>query len=142
MNIHRLEVLRDALRTSTIVHTPGRFDLRTWAGNEHIPWEGNPDLSCGTTCCAVGLGTTIPEFAKAGLYLEKSDYDEAGIVYKMDGIKYESFDAVEKFFDISNREARMLFSPNAYDNYEQTSPNEVADRIQAFIENAEDLTDS
>jgi hypothetical protein len=135
MNTHRLEVLRDTLRTSTIAHTPGRFNLNTWAGNDEIPWEGNPDLSCGTSCCAVGLGTTIPEFAAAGLCLDASigDGGDAGLVYKCkeDGHCYSSFHAVEKFFELSSRDAYYLFSVGSYP-YDATA-DEVADRIDLFL---------
>jgi len=137
MNTHRLEVLRDYLRVSIIAHTPGRFNLATWAGNPDHPWEGKPDLSCGTSACAVGLATTIPEFAAAGLKLEPLvEGENAGLVY-MDaesGHTYYGFHAVQKFFDISASEANRLFSVGSYDSEELTTADEVADRIQAFLD--------
>jgi len=136
MNTHRLEVLRNTLRTSTIAHTPGRFNLNTWAGNEDIPWEGNYDLSCGTSCCAVGLGTTIPEFAAAGLRLDRNDGYDAGLVFDSseDTETYTSFRAVEKFFDLSPYDAFDLFSVGSYRNNELTTADEVADRIDLFLD--------
>ena len=136
MNTHRLEVLLDYLRTSVIAHTPGRFNLATWAGNADHPWEGKPDLSCGTSACAVGLATTIPEFAEAGLRLAVSTTGEdAGLVYdcKEDGNYYSNFRAVEKFFDILPSEANYLFSRGSYENEEDTTADEVADRIKSFL---------
>lgn len=136
MNTHRLEVLRDYLRVSTIAHTPGRFNLATWAGNPDHPWEGKPDLSCGTSACAVGLATTIPEFAAAGLKLEQLYEGGVGLVY-MDaesGHTYNSFHAVQKFFDISASEANRLFSVGSYDSEELTTADEVADRIQSVLD--------
>jgi len=43
-----------------------RFDFSIWVGNE---WKGAPDLSCGTTACALGWATTLPLFRRLGLRL-------------------------------------------------------------------------
>ncbi len=41
-----------------------RFDYGHWIGNG---WKGDPGLSCGTTACALGWATAIPEFQALGL---------------------------------------------------------------------------
>jgi hypothetical protein len=47
-----------------------RFDYNHWVG---LDWEGKPDLSCGTTACALGWATTMPFFRKLGLYIGPRD---------------------------------------------------------------------
>lgn len=43
-----------------------RFNYGHWVGEN---WRGAPDLSCGTTACALGWATVMPEFRRLGLYL-------------------------------------------------------------------------
>lgn len=45
---------------------PHRFDYSRWVGTD---WKGKEDLSCGTTACALGWATTMPEFRRLGLRL-------------------------------------------------------------------------
>lgn len=47
-----------------------QFDYTNWVNR--ALWKGKADLSCGTTACALGWATTIPEFRKAGLRLGKN----------------------------------------------------------------------
>jgi hypothetical protein len=46
-----------------------RFDYTRWVGRD---WRGSPDLSCGTTACAIGWATTLPSWRAAGLALQPS----------------------------------------------------------------------
>jgi hypothetical protein len=85
----------------------GRFDYSEWVGME---WEGKPDLSCGTTACALGWATTIPSLAARGLRLQET-CDGGSIEYG----KWFGFDAAARFFQISWVEARYLFAPGAAD---------------------------
>lgn len=50
---------------------PSRFDFGTWVGRD---WGGAPDLSCGTTACALGWATTMPKFRALGLSLTRSSF--------------------------------------------------------------------
>lgn len=62
-----LEILVEFLKTSI---PKARFDFSKWVGPE---WKGKPDLSCGTTACALGWATTIPELRAQGLKLFKDE---------------------------------------------------------------------
>lgn len=41
-----------------------RFDYSHWVGEN---FKGKPDLSCGTTACALGWTVVIPKFKKMGV---------------------------------------------------------------------------
>jgi len=137
-NKHRMQVLYNFLLTAPLT---GRFDLRSWAGNDDIPWEGNPNLSCGTSACAVGWATTIPEFRDAGLHLTSGwgeaglHLTDAGLEYNCpeDGITYPAFTGVEKFFGINFDTAMWAFSNDAYDG--EATPQDVAERLQYLLDN-------
>ncbi|MGH7749129.1 MAG: hypothetical protein ACREQ5_30855, partial [Candidatus Dormibacteria bacterium] len=55
-----------------------RFDFAHWVGKD---WAGAPDLSCGTSACALGWATTIPEFQALGLKLS-GPKDAALVTYE------------------------------------------------------------
>lgn len=128
---HHLETLRDHLRHNVM---DSRFDLSTWAGTDDIFWEGNPDLSCGTSACAMGWATTIPEFQELGLHLRK--YGGMGrLAYTQGAVTFEHFEAASMFLGITLSEAEYLFSPEEYPENEQTTRLEVIDRIDDFLLN-------
>ncbi len=54
-----------------------RFYFGSFAGDN---WAGKPDLSCGTTACAIGWATTIPYFRRLGLYLQKDEWLNVAVV--------------------------------------------------------------
>jgi hypothetical protein len=126
MHVDRLLRLADFLDNLPA----GRFDYNHWVGSD---WQGDPDLSCGTTACAMGWATTIPEFRALGL---KLDHTRPTPYF---GEKFGS-EAAAEFFDISNEDAIYLFTPNAWhinmrtqspDQY--ASPEEVAEHIRQFL---------
>lgn len=47
---------------------PERWNFRHIVGTD---WQGLPDLSCGTTACAFGWASTIPEIQAAGMRMIK-----------------------------------------------------------------------
>lgn len=129
----------------------GRFDYAHWAGDD---WAGAKDLSCGTTACALGWATAVPEIAEAGLCLRRaynniyvSVEDErllgpnAGAPYNM------SRAAAQLVFGISGEDADFLFIPSERapewlgaggDDYieapdEDASAEQVADHIEQFV---------
>lgn len=128
-----------------------RFDYTRWVGCD---WEGAPDLSCGTTACALGWATAVPELAEAGLCLCGTGLDiyvsltpEAQSVaqWKQAHRYYSApFKAASFVFGITEREAEYLFLPTEmppfYLNNLESSPSglatakEVADHIEAFVE--------
>lgn len=48
---------------------PERFNFNVWVGAN---WKGSSDLSCGTSACALGWATTIPQFREFGLRLVRN----------------------------------------------------------------------
>ena len=131
MNKKRLLRLADFLENNVPIK---KFYMGTWASKEDIN-------ECGTTACAMGWATKIPEFAAAGLYLGKSDAVLQGrnpiITPRFAG--RASFAAASAFFKITDRAALWLFSDFEYgDNdeveREQDTPNDVANRIRKFVQ--------
>lgn len=55
------ENLDNLAKLSALLKTvpPERFYYGSWVGDD---WAGRQDLSCGTTACALGWATQIPEF--------------------------------------------------------------------------------
>lgn len=131
MNKERLLKLAAFLETVP----PERFDYNTWAGED---WQGKPDLSCGTTACAFGWATAIPEFAAAGLKLVKNRHGSihvelAGMAYDQETGGYDrSLSSAVQFFDISSMDAHYLFIPEgSMEGWEATR---VAQHIRNFVE--------
>jgi hypothetical protein len=126
----RLAKLSKFLRTKV---PTDRFDYGHWVGAH---WKGKADLSCGTSACAAGWATTIPEFRRRGLRLECDDYGGRIVFY--DGYVYRSgISAVVRFFGLDFEDARMLFVPHYG---EPTHSAEfVADKIDHFIESRKEI---
>ena len=108
------------------------FNLATWVGNDDVPWEGMDDLSCGTTACAMGWATTIPEFKQLGLHLERVSPSGQGFLVFGD---YKHFEAAAQFMDITKYQAEYLFDPARYESEDDTTRLEVCERIESFIQN-------
>ena len=83
-----------------------RFDYRYWIGND---WKGKPDLSCGTTACAVGWATTIPSFRRAGLRMG----DDEPLLLRAGRLTLSSWPAVCEFFGVREHVAQYLFLPSS-----------------------------
>lgn len=119
MNKERLLKLADHLDTVD----QSRFDMSTW--------------SCGTQACAIGHACEIPEFRKAGLYLETL-YGQAYPKYaepRQKYAEYSGFDAVAKFFSISLYRANKLFDfdSDGDEPISAISPKKVAENIRNFV---------
>lgn len=111
-----------------------RFYLGTWCGPD---WAGAPDLSCGTTACALGWATTIPEFRKLGVRMKREGINvgpgfaqarcpnPAGVAKRLFGI----CDTTDRGYEDYN----YLFFPSAYPRDSRTKPREVAARIREFV---------
>jgi hypothetical protein len=120
---------------------PTKFNYARWVGQD---WKGKADLSCGTTACALGFATTIPEFRKFGLRLHKTidgGYVSWNNVHMGSGLN-SSLYAAEQLFGISRDEANYLFTPNwsisnngslLQSPTSDASAGEVADHIVRFI---------
>jgi hypothetical protein len=110
---------------------PNRFNFATWVG---CHWNGAADLSCGTTACALGWATTIPEFQRLGLRMRKvrglppfpcikrSNY------YGINAAHH----AANKLFDLEMHESQSLFVPGYGLNSDATAK-QVAKHIRKFV---------
>jgi hypothetical protein len=155
VNAHRLLLLADFLETKVL---PERWDYETIVGAD---WGGAPDLSCGTTGCALGWATQIPELHDAGMRLIAGSPDmqrrfapEGGGVV-VDAITI--FAQAREVFGLTKEEVDYLFDPSyaSYD-FESRDPespgyttlvgaanllgpyataSEVAAHIRAFVSN-------
>jgi hypothetical protein len=163
MNIKRLEKLADFLENDPIVNKRGKFHLATWAasysamngatdegdplnpilmklakkneGKVFVDKKGQP-LHCRTAACAVGWGTRIPSFRRAGLRLNWDDeVCEFNLTYtdKKTGEEFKHFAACEEFFDMYYDNVLYLFSPDSYPTKDQSKPKVVAKRIRSYI---------
>jgi hypothetical protein len=122
----RLEILENFLYN--LVETrEAQFSMNVWYVKEE----------CGFAACALGYACLIPEFNELGLHLDESD-SFPRFQPKLNGILFDettaSLETAEKFFDLSNAEARWLFIPGAYkaDHFTKITPVMVADRIKAL----------
>lgn len=100
---------------------PENFDLRQWGfGKLKVRTD---KFDCGFTGCAIGwMGRFVP-----GNRLMSASKD---------GPEYRGkigFDAVALYFDIPLEVAGRLFDPTYYPRGGLTTPDEVADRIEAFL---------
>lgn len=124
-----------------------RFYYGSWVGED---WKGKADLSCGTTACALGWATTIPEFRKLGLRLRPLALAEepAQGVVSLASQKASEVDrdddpilAALKVFGLSEDETDYLFQPRRMLGWSMLpeSPNEyatakqVAKHIRRFV---------
>lgn len=60
---------------------------------------------CGTTACALGFATMIPEFHKRGLHMVIDTYGHGEVLYA--GMTFD--DAAMEFFDITDSQSEQLF---------------------------------
>lgn len=77
-----------------------RFNFSSWVGDD---WEGAKDLSCGTTACALGWATAMPEFHRLGLKLDSEGWPRYN--------REVGADAAKSIFAIDSEEAEFLFTP-------------------------------
>lgn len=118
MNRERLQQMVTMLRELPATHHIG-FDLETW--------------HCGTSACAVGHACINPEFRAQGLDLYVNTKGVAIPQYA----NLTGWDAVEDFFDLGMGDCERLFAEWRYPNGNGTTPRQVADRIEYFLENRE-----
>lgn len=84
-----------------------KFNLSTWASKA-------PKIECGFTACAVGHACLDSRFNKLGL----SFNNNYSAPLFDDGAEYESsWDAVNKFFEITNNTSTILFVETQYSDH-------------------------
>lgn len=124
----RLLKLAEFLRTVP----SNRFYYGAWNISSDLgpkEWKkGEKKLECGTAACALGWGTTIPSFRRAGLKLMpglvRLDHE--------DGDSDFGFEAGVSFFGITYGESEYLFSPAGGEG--NATPKQVAKKIEKFVE--------
>lgn len=137
--LKRLEMV--AKKLDSVPHH--QFNFARWVGAD---WKGNSDLSCGTTACALGWGTTIPALRKAGLRLIQNPYNGKGAEVRLakdypngkpkegeDFYLHTSLEAAQEIFCITREEAKFLFLPGYSHLSIVATAKGVADHIRAFI---------
>lgn len=132
MNKERLLRLADFLEKEV---PAAHFDMTTWvAGLMTSGPDGFKKLGeCGTTACAFGWATQIPEFADAGLelcggevILRRPDMDKRKPAWG-DG-------AAEEFFSLDGPGVDHLFHSSGYG---WRTPKEVAAQIRKYVKEEE-----
>lgn len=133
MNTVRLLMLADRLES---VPAP-RFDMESWCEGE---WEpGATEFPCGTTACALGYATTIPEFQALGLHLVRDyEYDPNHTYVVLGPTRHEhgtymsSMLAARELFDLTHEQVMELFLPRegSPDWPDKRTPQQVAKLIR------------
>ena len=135
---------------------PGhRFDYAWWVGPD---WQGKEDLSCGTTACALGWGTTMPELRELGVRLFKRSPISHGFPHSSSPLSFVGLRAREHLFEpgtqidawreachvalevfaLDEDETMLLFSPSddpdeTHKPDEHAHPVDVAKHIENFV---------
>lgn len=142
MNKERLLRLADLLEVDAKKPDGIKFDLGDWAYRA-VPRKGETSsmftvdeaipLNCNTAACAIGLAALSGVFAKDGLTYAITD---RGTLTPKVGADY-GFDAVEKFFDLPERDSCFLFDWSKYpEELRQGAEAElyVAQRIRQYVD--------
>lgn len=137
MHRERLLLLADALRHRIPAEN---FDISDWrtridAGDDYdyeaVTAGELLEHKCGAAACAVGWACVLPEFVAQGLHAD-------GMTPRFQ--HREHWDAVRKFFEISEETSDALFS-GAFHPFNVT-PVEVAERIELALQNEEAAHDA
>lgn len=84
---------------------PKRFDFSRWVGDD---WQGDEQLSCGTTACALGWAATIPEFRKLGVSLDGA-HGASMTPFLVDDRSAASADVSRRLFGLNSHASEALF---------------------------------
>jgi hypothetical protein len=114
MNQERLQQMVTMLRG---LPPKPEVEFRLWSWN------------CGTSACAVGHACMDPFFQDQGLQMSVNGAPRFG--------GESSWAAVRLFFDLDAMSAEYLFSYEAYENGGSATAEEVSDRIESFLKEAE-----
>lgn len=120
-----------------------KFDFRSWVSTN---WDGKSEIGCGTTACALGWATTLPQLADAGLMLVKTPGSSGiGMVCLRNSVDmvddHSPFLASKEVFNLSREEHKLLFTPSFYNDdvhgFPLLKPSataiDVMNQIRAFV---------
>lgn len=143
----RLEMLAKRLELEAQRERVGSFWMDQWAifplngaggraARETID-TGSYSETCGSSACAAGLATTIPELRRAGFKLVELSGTKGNFfcpAYR----GYQGYDACAEFFGLSLSDAYSVFDPSCYCSDSEVrvrpvTPMEVADRIRELL---------
>lgn len=121
--IERLQKLHEILDDVS----PGHFDMYSW---------------CGTAACAGGHAASHPWFNKRGLTMKRPRHDlsinrmASWPTFVIDGEELQTYDALQRFFDIDVRTTHALFDPGGYPGvtHGREAIREVQRRIRNYLE--------
>ena len=105
-----------------------------WFNLNHFADWGFNEKKCGTTACALGWASQVPEWQGVITLVESKLIGEVNVCYN----DYRNFDAGEKFFDIDDEACSYLFYPA---KYVDTGKQAVIDRILFFVKNEGKIMD-
>lgn len=103
MNKRRLLKLAELLEKDARNKKGIRFDMDRWG---YVDDTANP-LSCGTSCCAMGLAALSGTFKRAGL---TASVNHGYVRIKWKNRIVDGFLAAKRLFDITNGQSIILFS--------------------------------
>lgn len=139
MNIKRMKMLEHMLRNE-IPEEVSIFDMRDWVQTPQssVDWAGieskasrkplllpDRDHTCGTAACAFGSAAFYKPFVEQGLHISECGEPSYGL--------FIGLYAAMAFFDISERQAELLFLPGQYPSNKNITPEMVADRVASMI---------
>lgn len=136
MNKKRLLTLAAAL----ILVPPENFNMEVWANGDDddtsvaLCKPGATPTTCGTVACAAGWCPAV--FPKDWKY-KRTSYCNVGVELKRNGSGDTLRDAAD-YFDITCREAELLFTPSHLSDWFGITPKKQASRIRQFIACKED----
>lgn len=122
-----LNDLKKALRRlNKIDWQAAGFHMGNWA-KYRLPQS--PELNCGTTCCAYGVGTTLPSWKHVGLQLRKTK----GPSWASDVSFYPPANSRNKLH-LSQKQWNYIFGPLEYSMFSVTiSPGDVIKHINDVL---------
>ncbi len=142
--LHRLMLVANKLAKMPKLPTeksPG-FNYDQWGPQF---WNGDETL-CGSSCCVLGLGTTIPVLRKAGLRMVQPAFPWPSVhVSLAHRLTAGSCEAAQEVFALSLHEAEYLFYSNCRSCFVDSSgelldspseyalPMEVAEHVRRFV---------
>jgi len=104
------------------------WNMGTWAVHKLPESE---DLTCGTACCAYGLGTMLPSWRDAGLVLETEV--RASDNPRSRPARWTIPSRIWEKLGLSGKEFFYIVDPSYYKNPCEISPLDVAQRIETYL---------
>jgi hypothetical protein len=137
--IRRLLILADHLESIPRDEAQTHFDMHHWFTHMEAmsrrPFVAKKFFqSCGTSACALGIATLIPEFKALGLGLDRT----IPMFIDHDGPRF-GFGAAEAFFGLNRYAASKIFSVERYSEklrLEGIMPWHVAATIREIVADA------